>query len=146
MLESDARQQSAAIPYRRIDGEVEICLIRRKDTDVWGIPKGSVEEGDAPDRSALNEAREEAGLHGRIVGEPVGSYEYRKRGDVHVVAVFLMEVRKVSPDWDESWLRDRRWCSITEALTLLAAHPAAGLLRRAARRLTGAALGGRDGR
>ena len=48
-------QQAAAIPFRRADGHVEICLIR-KWTLPWGIPKGRVEPGETLEQTALRES------------------------------------------------------------------------------------------
>src|SRR5207247_418978 len=53
------RPQAAAIPFRRVDGQLAICLIR-KLTLPWGIPKGRVEPGETPEQTALREALEEA--------------------------------------------------------------------------------------
>ena len=71
-------RQAAVIPVRRvIDGTVQVCLIRRTNSEKWGIPKGYIERGDDWREAAQGEAREEAGLDGRLVGEPIGTYEYR---------------------------------------------------------------------
>lgn len=71
-------RQVAVIAVRR-DGEgVKVCLIRRKDSEKWGIPKGFIDRGDTAEQAALNEACEEAGLRGRIMGGSVGSYDYEK--------------------------------------------------------------------
>ena len=69
------------IPFRGTGKKLEICLIRRKGSKKWGIPKGFVERGDTSKDAALKEAFEEAGLKGRLVGDAVGNYEYQKMGD-----------------------------------------------------------------
>ncbi len=75
---SPSPNQAAAIAYRRSREELEICLIRRKDSSYWGIPKGWIEEGDTERETALNEAWEEAGVEGELIGESVGIYAYEK--------------------------------------------------------------------
>ena len=63
-------RQVAVIPVRRVgDGVVQVCLIRRMNSAKWSIPKGYIERGDNPTQAALAEAREEAGLDGRLMGE-----------------------------------------------------------------------------
>ena len=125
-------QQAAAIPFRRTRDVVQLCLIRRKDTQKrWGIPKGVIESGDTPADTAVNEAWEEAGLVGRPVGETLGSYKYDKWGKTLTVAVFLLEVLDEEDTWDEDDVRDRRWTAMDEALDLLAEHPVRPLLDRA---------------
>jgi len=76
----------------------------------------------------MNEAYEEAGLSGRLLGDSIGSYVYSKRGDSYSVAVFLMEVLTEEPTWPETRVRVRRWHSIDEALSLLRRHPVRPLL------------------
>ncbi len=115
--------QAAAVPVREADGRLEICLIRRHGQRRWGIPKGFIDDGDTPMEAALNEAREEAGLIGRIDGPAVGTYEYSKWGDHLSVAVFVMRVREALPVWDEMDVRERRWMTIPEAGRLLEQHP-----------------------
>src|SRR5215510_13661109 len=72
-------RQAAVIPVRRVaGGTVQVCLIRKKTSARWGIPKGYIERGDDWSDAALREAHEEAGLDGRVLGEIVGTYEYDK--------------------------------------------------------------------
>ena len=60
-------EQVAVIALRRTDDLVHMCLIRRKGSRKWGIPKGFVDASDTPEEAALNEACEEAGLTGHLV-------------------------------------------------------------------------------
>jgi len=115
-------QQAAVIPIRRASGgEVQVCLIRRKDSVRWGIPKGYIERHGSK-QAALNEAGEEAGLRGRVVGESIGTYTYRK-GILRLrVIVFVMEVLDEEAAWREMRWRERRWCSLEEARVLLKRH------------------------
>jgi 8-oxo-dGTP pyrophosphatase MutT (NUDIX family) len=115
-------QQAAAIPIRRVSsGEVEVCLIRRRNSGKWGIPKGYIEQKGSR-QAALNEAGEEAGLLGRVVGESIGAYDYRKGITTLRVLVFVMEVREERTAWQEMGWRERRWCSLEEAGVLLKRH------------------------
>lgn len=122
-------QQAGVIAVRRTGGDVEMCLIRRKESRGWGIPKGMVERGDTLEETALNEAWEEAGLKGRLVGGAIGTYEYEK-WDLHlVVAVYVMEVLEEYTDWEEAHFRERTWTSLGEAAAMLADHPVLPLLQ-----------------
>jgi 8-oxo-dGTP pyrophosphatase MutT (NUDIX family) len=124
-------QQAAAIAVRRKNGTFEVCLIRRKGSNSWGIPKGSVDPGDTREETALKEAWEEAGISGRLIGEAIGTYEYEKWSATLEVAVYLMEVLKQQAAWRESSFRERRWMSFDDAASLLIGHPARGFLDRA---------------
>ena len=127
----DPLPQAAAIAVRLERDRFQICLIRKKGSDTWGIPKGLIDPGDTREETALNEAWEEAGLRGRLVGDPIGSYEYRKWGTRFTVAVYVMEVLSQDDTWREVKFRERRWTSFDEAKSLLEDHPAGPLLERA---------------
>lgn len=129
-------QQAAAIPVRRRTSAFEVCLIRRKGSTSWGIPKGSVDPGDTHEKTALKEAWEEAGISGRLIGVSLGTYEYAKWDTTFEVAVYLMEVLVQHTTWQEVRFRERRWTSFNEAAGLLAMHPARGFLDRAKRLLS----------
>jgi 8-oxo-dGTP pyrophosphatase MutT (NUDIX family) len=96
-----------------------------------------IERGASPEDTALQEAWEEAGLRGRIVGESLGSYEYEKAGVLLTVAVYLMEVEIAAKQWEEQELRRRRWVSAPAATRILETHPARALVEKACKRLAG---------
>jgi 8-oxo-dGTP pyrophosphatase MutT (NUDIX family) len=130
------RLQAAVIPFRGSGKKLEICLIRRKGSKKWGIPKGFVERGDTIKDAALKEALEEAGLKGRLVGDAVGTYEYRKWGTKLDVTVYLMEVQEEEDEWDEADIRDRQWASFEDAAEKLEQHPVQPLIDSAKDRLS----------
>ena len=129
------REQAGAIPFRRKKGALEVCLIRNRGRKKWKIPKGFVDPGETAQQSALKEAWEEAGLRGRLIGEPIGSYEYEKWGYDLTVTVFLMEVSDQEDEWEESRFRERSWLPIETAFAMLKKHPVRPLLDAAAERL-----------
>ena len=135
----DVPRQVAVIAVRR-GQRVEVCLIRRKDSQRWGIPKGFIDPGDSPEQAALNEALEEAGLCGQIVGSVIGLYDYEKRGAPFTVAVFLMEVLEEREIWREMRFRERSWFLLDEAALLLASHPVRPLWDRVRESLAGGAV------
>jgi 8-oxo-dGTP pyrophosphatase MutT (NUDIX family) len=94
-----------------------------------------IDPGFTPEQAALQEAREEAGLEGRVVGDRIGTYDYDKWGVTLTVAVFLMEVSSEADEWEEMEYRARRWCPYDEAASLLKQHPIFSLFPTAARRL-----------
>jgi 8-oxo-dGTP pyrophosphatase MutT (NUDIX family) len=91
----------------------------------------------SPEETALEEAWEEAGLRGRILGDAVGSYEYEKDGILLTVAVYLMEVESEARQWDEQELRRRRWVTARRAVSMLKTHPAGNLVEEVCRGLAG---------
>jgi 8-oxo-dGTP pyrophosphatase MutT (NUDIX family) len=113
--------QYAALPYRwRPNASIEIMLITSRGTGRWLIPKGWPEPGLEPAEAAAREAREEAGLVGRVDDRSIGFFHYDKRlpngGTVHcVVEVFALEVERQMKSWPERDQRSTRWFGLQEA-------------------------------
>jgi 8-oxo-dGTP pyrophosphatase MutT (NUDIX family) len=107
--------QAAAVPYRLRNGRPEFCLITSIRKGSWGIPKGIIDPGETGPETALKEAEEEAGLVGRIEGDPLGRFEYFKWGTVLDVTVYLMRVTHTADDWPEASMRERTWSTAEEA-------------------------------
>ena len=106
--------QSAVIPYRKHNDDIEILLITSRKKRRWVIPKGVKEPDLSPPDSAAQEALEEAGIEGLVSEHPIGRYEYKKWGGTCRVEVFIMKVQKVHAEWLESH-RDREWVSLEQA-------------------------------
>ena len=123
--------QSAAIPYRRVDGDLEVLLVTSVRRGHWIVPKGVVERNMTAPESACKEAWEEAGVDGKISRQAVGSYEYQKWGDTCTVAVFLLEVKSEEDDWPERKVRRRRWMSFGKAAKVVDNPELAEILRHA---------------
>jgi 8-oxo-dGTP pyrophosphatase MutT (NUDIX family) len=128
-------EQASAIPYRRHGAWLEFCLITSSQSLRWGFPKGLIERGQTAEEAALQESLEEAGLHGRIEGDEVGSYEYSKLGRTFHVRTFLMEVSDADDHWLEAHFRRRAWCTFDEARARLDRPALRRLLLLAAARL-----------
>ena len=129
-------RQVAVIAVRRGHDGFDVCLIRRKESARWAIPKGFIDRGTTSEQAALTEAFEEAGVKGRLIGDVIGTYDYKKRSAPLTVAVYLMEVLEEHEHWRESRFRDRSWRSLEEVGVLLANHPVLTLWDQARERLT----------
>ncbi|MBI2479985.1 MAG: NUDIX domain-containing protein [Planctomycetia bacterium] len=129
--------QVCAIPFRTAAEQIEFCLITAS-SGRWLFPKGFVEPGDTFVEAALKEALEEAGLHGRVVGEPIGCYEIEKKGRPRTVIAMLMEVSHCDEVWKEVDVRKRRWATATEAFRLVSEPQLLELLCAADTRLRAA--------
>lgn len=130
----ESGRQACAIPYRRRDGQLEFCLIT-SSSGRWGFPKGLIDPGESIDEAALKEAFEEAGLHGRIKGKPLGSYALEKNGSTVPVAVVLMKVSRCDEHWEEEDRRKRKWVAADDVLSLIAQPPQREMLRLALKQL-----------
>ncbi len=72
-------KQVGALPVRKADnGQVEILLVTSRDTGRWVIPKGWTSKRMTDASAASREAKQEAGVTGKIAAAPIGSYRYSK--------------------------------------------------------------------
>lgn len=112
-------QQAGVIPWRIMDGQLQVMLITSSKNRHWGFPKGVIEPGEAPQYSAEIEARDEGGIRGTI-GVRLGSFEVPKWGANCTVETFAMQVKEVIPRvvWSERH-RNRHWCSLSLARGLV---------------------------
>jgi 8-oxo-dGTP pyrophosphatase MutT (NUDIX family) len=116
----EPKTQYAALPWRRGgDGALEVLLITSRESRRWVIPKGWPKKS-GPDRTAAEEAFEEAGVEGTPKRRSAGTFHYDKRlksGRLqHVrVLVFPLEVKSEHADWPEKGQRDKLWTTPEEA-------------------------------
>ena len=106
-------EQSAVIPFKKGNNGIEILLITTRKGN-WTIPKGIVEDGLTPVESAKKEAMEEAGIEGKVSKKKLGTYRYKKWGDICEVAVYKMKVKKIRNNWEEEDFRKRIWVELKE--------------------------------
>jgi 8-oxo-dGTP pyrophosphatase MutT (NUDIX family) len=102
------------IPYRVLEsGKIEVLIIstRRKH---WSLPKGNLIKNIGPQRTALLEAYEEAGIDGSLQPKPILCSMGRT-----CIYFFPMEVKKVYQDWPEANFRKRKWIQLTKARGML---------------------------
>ena len=126
--------QSGAIPYRRRGDTWEFLLVTSKGGK-WIFPKGIVERNMSPEETAANESKEEAGIRGRVMPNPVGSYMRNKWRHACEVVLFLMHYEEDIEPWEEKNIRERCWCTFEEATSRLKKEDLQHILRQANERL-----------
>ncbi|UVK47374.1 NUDIX hydrolase [Mesorhizobium sp. AR07] len=117
-------RQVAAIPFRlNAHGDIEVMLVTSRTTRRFIVPKGWPMKGKSGRKAATIEAQEEAGVLGKTLKEPAGTYTYWKRLTnrfVRVdVIVYLLEVTEELADWQEAKRRQRAWLAPAEAAMLI---------------------------
>ncbi|MEW9838200.1 NUDIX hydrolase [Mesorhizobium marinum] len=127
-------RQVAAIPFRiGDDGKVEVLLVTSRTTRRFIVPKGWPMKRKGGKSTAVQEAREEAGVAGTPSGKAFGAYSYWKRlSDSFVqvnVKVYLLAVEKILADWEESGKRARAWLPPEDAASLVDEPDLAALVR-----------------
>jgi len=108
--------QSAVIPYRFDDAQLQVMVVASSKKRHLVVPKGIQTPGMTPQESAAKEALEEAGVLGDVGDESLGSYEYVKWGATVTCTVYPMLVTEVIPeaDWEEHH-RGREWLPAVDA-------------------------------
>ncbi|MCE2791475.1 MAG: NUDIX hydrolase [Planctomycetota bacterium] len=127
--------QVGVVPFRVVGTQTEFCLVTGRRSGRWGFPKGRVSGGNSLLAAALGEAREEAGLIGKIHGTQLGQYGYNKKGKTFEVLMWLMQVEQCEDSWKESLQRARVWVRLAEARRLIDRPHLDQLLMLAANRL-----------
>ncbi|BCG70956.1 NUDIX hydrolase [Mesorhizobium sp. 113-1-2] len=117
-------RQVAAIPFRlTADGDFEVMLVTSRTTQRFIVPKGWPMKGKSGRKAATIEAQEEAGVLGKALKKPAGTYSYWKRlanRFVRVdVIVYLLEVTEELADWQEARRRQRAWLAPADAAMLI---------------------------
>lgn len=117
-------RQVAAIPFRLNErGDIEVMLVTSRTTRRFIVPKGWPMKGKSGRKAAAIEAQEEAGVLGKTLKQPAGTYSYWKRlanRFVRVdVIVYLLEVTEELADWQEARRRQRAWLAPAEAAMLI---------------------------
>lgn len=118
-----ALPQIAALPTRKADGRLEVCLVTTRETGRWTVPKGWPMKGLSDRLAAEIEAKQEAGILGKASKKPLGTFDYWKRRadrfDFVRVTVYRLKVRKELSSWKEMGQRQVRWMSPEDAVTVV---------------------------
>jgi len=137
-LKQGVATSAGGIVIRFVEGAPQLVVgKRRRDRDgvTWTLPKGTPDQGETTEQTALREVREESGLEVRIVRR-FESIEYsfnQGRTRIHkTVHYFLMvptggDLGRHDHEFDEV-----RWIGFDEAATLLTFETERALAARAA--------------
>jgi len=130
-LEEDFHfDQSAVIPYRKKDGQLQILLITSIRKKRWIIPKGFIEFNLSAFESAKKEAYEEAGIIGANETIELGNFKIDKYGGDVLIKVYSMEVVEEHEDYSEKNLRKRKWFSLDEAVKKIETPEIANMIKK----------------
>ena len=127
---------AGGVVYRRVEGRLEAVLCGRDTPVRWSLAKGTPDEGETLEETALREVREETGLEVKL-GSTLGSIEYwfadrdsevRYHKTVHFYLMKAVggDTERHDPEFDVV-----RWFPFEEALRITAYPNEARVLRRA---------------
>ena len=127
---------AGGIVFRNENGRREVLLCGRSGDGVWALPKGTPEEGESPEQTALREVREETGVEVEQQGV-VGDVRYwfsRPQEGVRyfkTVRHYLFRPVGGDPSLHDHEFDDVRWFPVEDALKLLTYRNEARILRQA---------------
>ena len=127
---------AGGVVWRRGDDGIEVVVCGRRAEQHWGLPKGTPDDGETMEQTALREVREETGLEVEA-GEQLGSIEYwftsgGVRYHKHVHHWLMQPTGGDVANHDHEY-DDVEWVSLHEALHLLSYDNERRILREAAR-------------
>ncbi len=105
-----------------------LLVTARRNPSHWIFPKGHLEPGETAEEAARREAREEAGVDGRVLGS-AGGLAYRVGGQTIRVRYFAIALERRVADAGEG--RRTAWRSLSEALGQLTFENTRRVLRGA---------------
>lgn len=122
--------QAAAIPFRvNEDGSIEVLMIRWKEEEKWGVPKGLIDPGNTARETAEIEAMEEAGISGTLLENRLGEFTYEKFGGTCRVRVYGLRVTTEHAEYLEAGHRVRKWFPLEVAAESVSRVPLKALIR-----------------
>ncbi len=131
---------AGGVVFRRTRSGTDVCLISTQSHTAWQLPKGIIEEGEAPEDAAAREVAEETGLVGDLIA-PLERIEYwyvwthgGDRDRIHkLVYFFLFQYTSGSTDDHDDEVDEARWVSIDEARSMLSFENERRVLEQAAK-------------
>ena len=115
-------------------GNKEVVLCGRRLHNTWSLPKGTPDQGESLEETAIREVQEETGLHAEIK-ETLGTINYLfvSQGKQYQKTVYYYLMRHTGGDLDFHDLEfdEVRWFSIQDALLSMTYQNEVEVLQRA---------------
>lgn len=134
---------AGGVVCRYADGKMEVVVCGRNSDSSWGLPKGTPEEGESLEQTALREVSEETGLQVEIERK-IGTIEYwfvvqrGHRVHKHVHHYLLRPIAGSTDDHDSEY-DVVVWVPAEEALSRLTYQNEVNMVRKALEMVLGEA-------
>src|SRR5438105_4186887 len=118
-LKNAEAMSAGGVLYRRGERGYQVVLVGRSAQGTWGLPKGTPDEAESIEQTAMREVAEETGIKPRLV-DTIGSIRYyfvaRSTRFHKVVHFFLMEEAGGSVDQHDHEYDLVQWFDLDEAI------------------------------
>jgi 8-oxo-dGTP pyrophosphatase MutT (NUDIX family) len=133
---------SGGIVFRVVNQEIEVVLLQDLKSR-WSIPKGHIESGETPEKTAVREVAEETNLTGLKVISKLDKihFFYRMEGKLIFMMNFVYLIESTNPndvlktEEDAPWITDVKWFKAEEAYDILEYKATKVILREAIGRI-----------
>ncbi len=121
MAVSTIREFSAGgVVLNLLKKNADIILINRRNSNIWCLPKGKIEEGEKKEQTALREVREETGVFAKII-KRIDKINYRFYKDRNVkcfktVYFYMMKYKSGDINANSFEVDNVNWFNIDKAL------------------------------
>ena len=102
------------LPFYKKNDETKVVMVTTRNGKHWIFPKGHPEKGMTYEEVAIMEAKEEAGINGRITASPI-LLPCKLDNKVFNMLAFPIEIKKLSKNWEEKGNRKRKKIPLKEA-------------------------------
>jgi 8-oxo-dGTP pyrophosphatase MutT (NUDIX family) len=139
-LKNAEAMSAGGVVYQRSERGFEVVLVGRSQQGTWGLPKGTPDDAETVEQTALREVAEETGIKPKLV-DRIGSIQYyfvaRNTRFHKTVHFFLMKASGGSLDQHDHEYDLVRWFDLDEAVERLSYPNEAEIVRRARTMLLG---------
>lgn len=135
---------AGGVIYKANESGFQVILIshhNQKGRLIWCLPKGSIEQGESLQETAVREVREETGASGRLL-DKIGQIQYwfySKEEETKIfktVHFYLLEYLEGNEKDHDSEVDEARWVALEEGLQMLTHNSERAIMEKAARYLT----------
>ena len=124
---ADFKQAGAIVVRAGKSGPRILLVTARRNPNNWIFPKGHVEAGETLRDAAVREAREEAGVEGKVIA-PAGRMTFDFGENTYRISYFVVKTEDVGQEREG---RQLRWLKYKQALKRLTFEETQDLLRGA---------------